>query len=295
MLSGAGGPVVIGHRGARAVRPENTLEGIAYALSHGAVGVEIDVHLTSDGEIAVVHDPDLNPAIARGPDGRWLDTPGPRICETRFAALQAYDVGGLRPGMSYADAFPRQVAVAGARIPRLEDVMALCAGQDPAALLLIEIKSDGQDATLAAASLRCAEAVCARLNGHRLAASVIVQSFDWRVLARVAELAPGLARGYLTGEGGDGAPTFHPGTPWIDGRVSGRPPGMIAALGGTWWMPHHADIDAGGAAAARAAGLKLAVWTVNDAAELTRTATLGVDAVITDDPAQAAAAFGHPS
>lgn len=49
-------PLVIGHRGVPVLCPENTLPGFAKAIELGADGIELDVHLTSDGEIVVMHD-----------------------------------------------------------------------------------------------------------------------------------------------------------------------------------------------------------------------------------------------
>ena len=49
-------PIVIGHRGAAGEAPENTLASFALALEQGAEGIELDVHITKDGEIVVCHD-----------------------------------------------------------------------------------------------------------------------------------------------------------------------------------------------------------------------------------------------
>jgi glycerophosphoryl diester phosphodiesterase len=57
--------LVLGHRGAAATHPENTLEAFAGALDAGADGVELDVRRTADGALAVVHDATL-------PDGRLV-------------------------------------------------------------------------------------------------------------------------------------------------------------------------------------------------------------------------------
>ncbi|SEE11819.1 glycerophosphodiester phosphodiesterase [Ruania alba] len=49
-------PTVVGHRGAAAVSPENTLASFARGETDGAAAIELDVHLTADGELAVIHD-----------------------------------------------------------------------------------------------------------------------------------------------------------------------------------------------------------------------------------------------
>ena len=63
---------VQGHRGCRGHLPENTLPAFARALELGVNTLELDVAVTRDGVVVVHHDRGLNPAIARGPDGRWV-------------------------------------------------------------------------------------------------------------------------------------------------------------------------------------------------------------------------------
>jgi len=62
--------MIIGHRGARNLWPENSLEGFRRLIGLGVEGVEFDVHMTSDGELAVIHDPTLDrTTIGTGPVG----------------------------------------------------------------------------------------------------------------------------------------------------------------------------------------------------------------------------------
>src|SRR6202171_2637976 len=87
-----------GHRGARGLAPENTLPAFARALAIGVATLELDTAVTRDGVVVVSHDPFLNPDIARGPDGRWLEKKGPNIRDLDYEALARYDVGRLQPG-----------------------------------------------------------------------------------------------------------------------------------------------------------------------------------------------------
>ncbi len=114
-----------GHRGARGLRPENTLAGFEFALELGVSTLELDCAVTADGVVVVSHDPVLNPDHTRDEQGRFLDSAGPPIATLTWEQLQRYDVGRLRPGTSYAARFPDQQAVDGERIPRLADVFAL--------------------------------------------------------------------------------------------------------------------------------------------------------------------------
>ena len=62
-------PVIIGHRGARGLYPENTLDGFSRAIGLGVEAIELDVAISADGVPVVTHDLRLNTDIVRGPDG----------------------------------------------------------------------------------------------------------------------------------------------------------------------------------------------------------------------------------
>jgi len=64
------------HRGGRALRPENTLQSFANALSMGVDTLELDMGVTKDGVVVVSHERGLNPDLARAPDGRYVPAPG---------------------------------------------------------------------------------------------------------------------------------------------------------------------------------------------------------------------------
>ena len=78
-----------GHRGARGLYPENTLAGFRGALALGVTTLEMDLVMTGDGEIVVHHDLHLLPTRTRGPDGAWLEEPGPAVIGLDLAALVA--------------------------------------------------------------------------------------------------------------------------------------------------------------------------------------------------------------
>ena len=115
--------LVIGHRGAAAEAPENTLPSFALALEVGAQALELDVHLSADGEVMVVHDATLD---------RTTDARGPVAARTA-AELARVDAGAHLPAWRGR----------GAYVPRLAEVLEAF----PATPLLIEIKTGAvQDA-----------------------------------------------------------------------------------------------------------------------------------------------------
>ncbi len=100
---------IVGHRGAPAAEPENTLRSFSRALAYGVAAVELDVQLTRDGRLAVIHDETLD----RTTNGQGL------VRDFTLADLQRLDAGRGEP------------------VPSLEEVFALVQGR---AHLLVELK-----------------------------------------------------------------------------------------------------------------------------------------------------------
>jgi glycerophosphoryl diester phosphodiesterase len=280
-----------GHRGARGLAPENTLAGFETALAVGVDTLELDVGLTRDDVLVIVHDRTLNPDVVRGPDGQWLAAPGPVVRSLDFAALQAFDVGRLRPGSRYAASYPAQVPRDGARIPSLEQLFERVAALGASRVRFnIETKLSPLAPAETADPETFAQRLVEAVRRHGLAARTTVQSFDWRTLRAVQRIAPELATVYLSVEqaGADTIRAGDPqGSPWTAGlrhADHGSVPGMVKAAGGAVWSPNAADLDAARVAQARALGLAVVPWTVNDPAVMRRLIEWGVDGLITDRP-----------
>lgn len=161
-----GRPLVLGHRGASAEAPENTLAAFRLALERGADGVELDAWRCSTGEVVVAHDEDT--ARTAGESLRIPDAP--------LSALRTLDVGAWKGG-----------AFRGERIPLLEEALEAF----PRAIVNVELKSrGGRDLRLARAA---AEAIARAGAGPR----VIVSSFDWRLLVAFRVAAPEVPVGLL--------------------------------------------------------------------------------------------------
>src|SRR5258707_3099539 len=79
-----------GHRGARGLAPENTLEAFARALSIGVTTLELDLAMTKDDVLVVSHDRSLNPDHTRRTDGPFLDQQGPADRSLTLAEVPSY-------------------------------------------------------------------------------------------------------------------------------------------------------------------------------------------------------------
>jgi glycerophosphoryl diester phosphodiesterase len=167
-------PLVIAHRGDSAHRPENTLASFAGALEVGAEVVEMDVQLTADGHVVVLHDPTLDRTTTGRGDVRRMT----------LAEVRAVSAG-------YPDRFGS--AYAGERVPTFAEVLGLLRDR---ARALVEIKTESvTDDADGGIEARVAE----ELRRAGMTGDVAVISFDHRAVMRLRSLAPAIARGRLFG------------------------------------------------------------------------------------------------
>ncbi len=270
---------VQGHRGARGLFPENTLEGFRSALAMGIHDFELDVGMTADGVVVLAHDPALNPDITRDATGAWLAGRPPLLRDLTLAELATYDVGRIRPGTGYAARFPDQAPHDGARVPTLAAVLRL----DPAVRFTIELKTSPPPCVCTVAAAELADAALAEIDAAGAAARVIVESFDWRGPRHIRRTRPDIRLAWLTS-----ARTVHDAGRWWDGPrpadFSGSVPRAVAAEGGPIWAPDYTDLTLEQLAEAHDLGLLVLPWTVNDPVAMSRLLRWGADGLITDRP-----------
>jgi glycerophosphoryl diester phosphodiesterase len=281
-----------GHRGARGLRPENTLAGFASALELGVTTLELDCGLTKDGIVVVSHDRALNPDHTRDADGRFLEAAGPLLHELGYAELRQYDVGRIRPGSDYAAQFPEQQPVDGERIPRLADVYALVQERGNRDVRFnVETKLDPLQPEQSPLPEPFVRALIRVIRDAEMESRTTIQSFDWRTLVMVRRLAPEIATVALTDQqpGEDTMEIGKPGaSPWLGGfdvdDYGGSVPKTVKAIGAKVWSPHALDLDQRLVAEAHALGLAVIPWTINDPKDMQSLIALGVDGIISDRP-----------
>lgn len=238
----------VAHRGARAYAPENTLPAFELALAQGADVLELDVHLSRDDEVVVIHDA----RVDRTTNGRGA------VRDLRWADLQALDAG-----MWWGPAWR------GTRIPALREVLERFAGR---ALVDIELKagvpsgpadSEGDFAhaeRLAARTLEVVEAAGA-------ADRVVLSSFGAAVLRWVRVRAPSVPLQWSVASrdiAGDCAAAAGDGFEIISPQVDAASPEAVAQ--------------------AHAHGLAVHIYAGEDEAVLAALLDLGVDALKTGRP-----------
>lgn len=163
----SGRPRVFGHRGAMGYAPENTFASFERAVALGVDAIELDVHLTADGEVVVIHDP----LLERTTSGRGL------VGEHTLAEIRALDAGASFAGES-----------AGQQVPTLDETLAWARGR---CVLDIEIK--GGPAPYPGIEARVVDLI----RRHDMTDQTIVISFDHPTVARVRALAPEQSTGTL--------------------------------------------------------------------------------------------------
>ncbi|MCP4383025.1 MAG: glycerophosphodiester phosphodiesterase [Hyphomicrobiales bacterium] len=281
-----------GHRGARGILPENTLEGFRFTFGIGVRIVELDIFATCEGTPVITHNPRLSPYSTRSEDGSWLQAEGPLISELTDLELSRFDVGGLQPGSEYANRYPDQAFMPGLRVPLLGDLCRMISAngyQDT--WLNVEIKSHPMHPENTPSLPVYVERILSVIDEAEVGSRVVLQSFDWRILHECARQMPEIPRSYLTYTPKPNPPrpvNVYEDSPWMDGlslAAHGNSlPDLIASDGGQVWGPFHHDLTAEDLAAARNNGLLVNVWTVNEFADIERMIDLKVDGIITDYP-----------
>ncbi len=162
-----GRPLLVGHRGAMDVAPENTMPAFEAGLLGGADILEMDVQLTADKRVILFHDTDL--FVKTGVHGK--------ICDYTAGFLRTLDVG------AYFD--PKY---AGTRMPLLDEILRWAKGNIP---LMIELKHGPVfDPELDERTVRLIEA-------HDMVEEVVLTSFDQFALQRVKGLNPNIATSFI--------------------------------------------------------------------------------------------------
>jgi glycerophosphoryl diester phosphodiesterase len=253
-------PLVIAHRGGKGLWPENSLFAFERASALGVDMLEMDLHLSSDGELVVIHDRTLE---------RTTDGEGP-VAALSLAQLQALDAG-YRWSADGGQSYPYRGQ--GIRIPSFAEVLE----RFPETPKVIEIKvaDVGMEALL-----------CDALEAHQQRDRVIVGSFYDRSLQLFREQCPGIAT-----SAGPGSVRLLMALNWT---------GLVSLLSPSYQVLQIPERHSGLHIAsprllqnAQARGLNVQLWTINEQPDMRRLLDLGAHALITDYPDRALQVLGR--
>jgi len=314
---------VQGHRGARAVRPENTLAAFRYALANEEIStLELDTGVTQDNRLVVLHDRTINGSHCEdtGParrGDREFPYVGDRVRDLTLAQIRTLDCGSKT-----LPEFPDQRAVPGERVPTLQEVFKLvkASGRHEVGLNIETKISPLVDDT--APYDRFTRLLVDAIQGAGMTDRVTIQSFDWRTIRLSQRLDRRIDTVALVWQYGPrecasladecslqavfGDPSVK--SPWTGGldwwrtRDLGR---LVRQADATTvssnWQVHDPDLGTvespdwylkqdpsyfhgPGVADLQRRGLKVVPYTVNDEPTMQRVIDLGVDGLISDDP-----------
>ena len=213
----------IGHRGAKAYEPENTLRSFQRAIEYGVDAVELDVRKTKDDQLVVIHNVDVNKTTN----------------------------GNGAVNELTLDEIKNLVTEKNEKVPTLDEVLTLVGSQIKT---LIELKETGYE-----------KSVLDLIHKKGLIDNVIIISFNENALRKIKELDPKVATGLI--------------------YVRHKNPIQSALdLGAAYLLPlyhftHSVDVKK-----AHDKGLKIIVWTINNAEEVVEFKNKGVDGIASDRP-----------
>lgn len=267
---------VIAHRGGRGVAPENTLLAFETAEQMGVDVLEMDIHLTKDLEIVVIHDATIN----RTTNGEGA------VSNFTLQELQGFDAAYyFSPKADYNN--PRDFELRdkvedtkamypyrgkGITVPTLYDVFS----KFPQKRMIIELKPDKGDII---------EPFCDLISNFHKEDQIIVGSFHGDILVQFREICPGIATSASPGEV---VQFLFADKVFLAGTISPTyialqiPPGMKKRLFG--FLPKFAITSPSLINSAHKKRVIVQVWTVNDSDEMKQMIEMGVDGVMTDYP-----------
>lgn len=244
-------PRIFGHRGASGECPENTLPAFERAVAQGATVLELDVHMTSDREVVVLHDA----TVERTTDGAG------EVASMTLGALQSLDAGARFVNAQGE----RPYAGCGVSVPTLDAVL----GRFEHMAVNIEVKSDAEGIE---------HEVMRVIDRHRARPRVLLAAEHLALMERLRAVASDVLTGFSMEEG-------------IEFLVRHDDPTYVpqgAALQVPRELNDGPLVTEAFVAAAHQKGVEVHVWVLNTDEELRAMLSLGVDGVMTDFPSRAA-------
>lgn len=280
-----------GHRGARGLRPENTLSAFATALQLGVSTLELDTGVTADGAVVVSHDRHISPLVCADthpafPGDDEYPYVGDLIRELTLRQVKTVDCGLRHPEEPFS---ATQTAMPGSRIPTLQEVFDLLERYEADVDLNIETKIDPTAPEETVGPRAFARRILQVVRENHAASDTMLQSFDWRTLVAARSMRPRVTLVALAD-----ASTIQlgePGTsPWTAGIDVDAPPfnGDVAkaarSVGASVLSPDYAFLTDEMVSSAHRRNMRVVPWTVNAKAAMHSLIDREVDGIITDFP-----------
>ena len=245
-----GRPLRIGHRGAAALAPENTLGSFRAALEAGVDLIEFDVLDLRGGELVIAHSNDLG-EVSHG------STSG----SVRDRSLESL----------------RKICP---ELPTLDEALAFFVDEACETGLHLDLKIHGTEAAVVAALHRSDLQERSFVSSFHFRTVRRLVQIEPRIRAGITVPRPVLG----IGESGRGAPIARLGLGLLRGVTPLALPLALSTSHATALVLHHSLVDRSAVQRARDRGAAVVAWTVDDPQDLARVEAAGVDAVVTNDP-----------
>jgi glycerophosphoryl diester phosphodiesterase len=249
-LRAEGRPLVVGHRGAAAHAPENTIASLRRASELSVDLVEFDVVALADGTLVLAHSDDLAEVTHGRASGRVA---GRRLDELRLLAPE---------------------------LPTLDDALACLSGLEPALGAHVDLKSPGTEADVVEALRRHGMLTRAVVSSCRREALREVAGLEPELPRALTYPCARLRLGHRPAA----APVRSAALGALRAGLPARIAGLLRRADATVASLHWSVVSGAAVERAHAAGAAVFAWTVNDETALRRVLAANVDAVVTDDP-----------
>ncbi|MFD3000977.1 glycerophosphodiester phosphodiesterase family protein [Pontibacter toksunensis] len=259
-----------GHRGARGLMPENTIPAMLKALALGVTTLEMDAHISRDGQVLLSHDPHINPEHELLPDGS--EVPAGDAHKQVWYNLDYSDIRKYDAGSKFYPRFPQQQLMK-VHKPLLSEVFDavqeyLKAHQLPQVFYNIETKSTPEtDNIYHPAPEEFVQRLMDVITLKGMNDWVIIQSFDVRTLQALHGSFPGIKTSLL-----------------VENEHSLEENLIFLGFTPTIYSPDKALVTLALIKRAHQHGMKLIPWTINEVGKMQQMKQMGVDGIITDYP-----------
>lgn len=261
---------VQGHRGARGLRPENTIPAFILALDSGVTTVELDLAVTKDGKLVVSHEPWMSADICLNPAGEEITPKEEKdynIYQMTYTEVQQFDCGSRGNKR-----FPEQAKMSTTK-PLLSDVIVAIEDHIKSYTRYevdynIEIKSDEEgDNKFHPDPAKFSDMVYELVDQYLPMERVLIQSFDFRVLKYWHEKYPSIRLAAL-----------------VENKNSVEANLEDLGFDPTIYSPYYRLLNKSKVDALHKRKIKVIPWTVNEVSEMLALKGMGVDGFITDYP-----------
>jgi glycerophosphoryl diester phosphodiesterase/esterase/lipase len=255
-----------GHRGARGLSPENTIQAFEKALELGVNTLELDVVISKDNKVVVSHEPWLNEEVTLDAKGNKISKESALVFnmyKNKYKKIKSYDVGSIGNPKFLEQKKEK------AYKPLLSEVIDFAEAKNEEIRYNIEIKSTPDDekrefqpAVAEFSDLVIAELIKAKIPKNK----ITVQSFDPRILEYIHKKYPEFILAFLTYQN--------------DFETNMKMLSFVPEI----YSPYFALLNKDEVKTIQNKNMKVIPWTVNKKEDMVNLLKMGVDGIITDYP-----------